>query len=464
MPNFAQEFTIRKRAWLVDHVLVISHYWYPENGVPQRRWQWLTGLLVNDGYRVTAIAPPPHYLRHISKDGWWESLRNAQSRGPEWGPHAEKIVRASFIPASHSLTSKSLNQLWSAVSTVRIAVTQRVLKQAPQPSIVIGTVPAIPTAVASYVVAKIWKSPLVIDLRDAWPELLETSESWNAATGTVSRREQVLSGLPMTIMKQVATWTLNRIFNSAEAIIVTSEQHRLDLLKSLHRTPDSVVTVRNVFPPEISHVPSAESLCSHDSANNHRTERADSLNVLYAGTIGRAQNLSNAVIAAHLAEQHGVQIKLRLIGAGAAKQEVFKLARQLGVDVEIFGRIPPNQLQQHYMWADSALVHLTDWSPLSKAVPSKTFELMSLGIHITGVVSGEAARLINELGAGSVVPPEHPQLLAQTWSALAKDQTQLAPSPRAAAWVKEEFKETGPARFLGLVRSVINATKEPKSV
>ena len=444
--------------------MVISHYWYPENGVPQRRWQWLAGLLADEEFNVSAIVPPPHYLRTISKGRWWRSLRSTKNRGPDTGPQGERIIRASFIPASHSLTSKSLNQLWSAISTIRIAIFQRTFRQLPRPNVVIGTVPAIPTAVAACVVAKIWRSPLIIDLRDAWPELLETSESWNAATGTVSRREQLLSGLPMTIMKRVATWTLNRIFDSAEAIIVTSEQHRIDLLNSSHRTPDSVVTVRNVFPPEIPHVPSAKSSFSHDLAIGYGAERTNSLNVLYAGTIGRAQNLSNAVIAAHLAEQYGVQVKLRLIGAGAAKQEVVKLAQQLGVDVEIFGRVPPNQLLQHYMWADSALVHLTDWPPLSKAVPSKTFELMSLGIHITGVVSGEAARLINELGAGSVVPPEHPQLLAQTWSVLAKEPTHRAPDPRAAAWVEEEFKETGPTRFLGLIRSVINATKGSNSV
>lgn len=444
--------------------MVVSHYWYPENGVPQRRWQWLTGLLAGEGYNVTAITPPPHYLRNITRKRWWRSLRSTKNRGPETGPQGEKIIRASFIPASHSLTSKSLNQLWSAISTIRIAIIQRTFRQLPRPNVVIGTVPAIPTAVAAYIVAKVWRSPLIIDLRDAWPELLETSESWNAATGAVSRREQVLSGLPMEIMKRVATWTLNRIFDSAEAMIVTSEQHRLDLLNSLHRPPASVVTVRNVFPPEIPHAPSAKSSYSTDTTNGCGGERANSLNVLYAGTIGRAQNLSNAVIAAHLAEQHGVQVKLRLIGAGAAKQEVVKLAQKLGVDVEIFGRVPPNQLLQHYTWADSALVHLTDWPPLSKAVPSKTFELMSLGIHITGVVSGEAAQLINELRAGSVVPPEHPQLLAETWSVLAKDPTQLAPNPRAAAWVEKEFKETGPTRFLGLVRSVINATKESNGV
>ena len=130
------------------------------------------------------------------------------------------------------------------------------------------------------------------------------------------------------------------------------------------------------------------------------------------------------------------------------------------MDVEVFGRVPPDQLQQHYVWADTALVHLTDWPPLSKAVPSKTFELMALGIHITGVVSGEAAQLIDELGAGSVVSPENPRLLAETWTTLGRDRSLLIPDAQAAAWVEEEFSKTGPTQFLRLVEEVINATKE----
>ncbi|WP_048379762.1 glycosyltransferase family 4 protein [Corynebacterium renale] len=441
----------RKRALPVHHVMVISHYWYPENGVPQRRWQWLSGLLTDASYRVTAIAPPPHYLRNVSTNKWWNSLRSSRNRGPESGPQGERIVRASFIPVNHSLTSKSLNQLWSALSTVRIAVGQRVRGTMERPDVVVGTVPAIPTAVAAFMVAKIWRAPLVIDLRDAWPELLDTSESWNAATGTTSRRERLLSGLPMRLVKGVVTRALNSVFKAADALIVTSEQHRQDLVARFHAPAHSVVTVRNVFPPAtMPETPAAPDHARGEKPGAH-------LHVLYAGTIGRAQNLSNAVHAAHLAAREGVHITLRMIGAGAAKQEIMKEAGELGVDVEMLGRVTPDQLHEHYAWADTALVHLTDWPPLRKAVPSKTFELMALGMHITGVVAGEAADLIEDLGAGAVVAPESPEDLARTWACLAQDRSLLAVDERAAAWVEDEYAHRGPARFLQLIGDVIGA-------
>lgn len=66
-----------------------------------------------------------------------------------------------------------------------------------------------------------------------------------------------------------------------------------------------------------------------------------------------------------------------------------------------------------YEWADTALVHLTDWEPLDKAVSSKTYELMSVGIHISGVVKSETARIIKLFEAGDTVSPENPHELAE---------------------------------------------------
>ena len=50
------------------------------------------------------------------------------------------------------------------------------------------------------------------------------------------------------------------------------------------------------------------------------------LNVLYLGTVGRAQGLGFAVKAAHIAQQSGTPVVLRIVGDGAQFQE----ARDLG--------------------------------------------------------------------------------------------------------------------------------------
>lgn len=437
-------------------IMILSHYWHPENGVPQRRWQWLTELLQKHGDQVIAITPPPHYVRKLPPFSWVRSFFASFRPTIREGSVGEQKLNTSFVPASHSLTSKSVNQVWAALSSIRIAIQLRTKKSFPPPDVVIGTVPAIPTALASYATARVWDAPHILDLRDAWPELLEASENWNAAIGAPSLRERLLAGSPLKLAKFIATVSLNHIIKQSDAVVVTTDQHRNDLIKRYTLSHDRVITVRNVFPPALPEIDCPSSSLHHEV---DRTPQK-TLNVLYAGTVGRAQNLSNAVKAAQIARTDGIDIRLRIIGAGAAKRQLAIDSSQLNVPLEILGKVTPSELQDHYAWADTALVHLTDWPALEKAVPSKTFELMALGIHISGVVCGEAATLIDSLGAGHVVAPEHPELLAALWKTLASDRTLLNVDSQAREWVRQEYLFRGPQRFLGLIENIVGESNE----
>lgn len=168
------------------------------------------------------------------------------------------------------------------------------------------------------------------------------------------------------------------------------------------------------------------------------------LNVLYAGTLGRAQKLGNALEAVKIAAERGVRVNLRLVGAGVARDELLRKITEERITAEVHGRVPAQDLRDHYDWADTALVHLTDWEPLERAIPSKTYELMASGIHITGVVGGETADLITDLGGGHVVQPEDPEALAALWVDLATNRGRLTVSEEGQKWVKEQRDQEVP--------------------
>lgn len=79
-------------------ILFISQYWAPENGVPQRRWSWLTDLLETEGHSVTVIAPPPHYNRSPSLGEWWSSGSFRARTECDVYNHAQIVVRTGFFP------------------------------------------------------------------------------------------------------------------------------------------------------------------------------------------------------------------------------------------------------------------------------------------------------------------------------------------------------------------------------
>lgn len=436
-------------------ILVLSQYWYPENGVPQRRWAWLSEILAEAGHQVLVVAPPPHYLRRISLKQWFAQKGYRSTKRLESGPSGERIVRSGFFPSSNSLTQRVLNQASVAVSMGAMQLNPRGAVRKFDPDLIIGTVPALPTSVLTQVMAKLHKAPYIIDLRDAWPDLLQESRNWNEGTGRKTIRERVLSRGPLQILTSITGRAMNSALRNSDGVISTSERLEKYLESSFSRTirdelPE-LTTVRNVFPP-----------LSAPDTRVPRDSDSEEFRVLYAGTLGRAQKLDNALKAMKIAKDAGLNIKLKLVGDGATWHSLKEEARQLGIEAEFYSRGQADELAEYYTWADTALVHLTDWEALKRAIPSKTYELMELGIHISGVVNGEASSLIEELGAGSVVAPEDPEALAQMWIKLAKNRDLLAVSGKAKAWVEEQRKHTAPSNMLDMVNRVLQNSRQPR--
>lgn len=420
-------------------ILLITQYWAPENGVPQRRWNWLTELLLENGHEIMVVAPPAHYLRKLSLKEWvrekgFRSYVDEHAHRPKL-----QVVRSGYFPGGTSITEKVLNQCAVAAGSLMVLFRRKGVVADFAPDLVIGTVPAIPTALVTFVASRRFRVPYVIDLRDAWPELLQVTGKWNIATGTPSLRQRVLSKGPLQFAVKLTDFVLSTTLRRAESVIATSENLCVDLNQRFKEW-NRAVTVRNVFPPE--------TLIDKEIDFDRK---AHSLNVLYAGTLGRAQNLDNALQAAKIAQVNGVEVKLRFVGAGAAKQELISNAARMGLNAVFEERRGPEQLEELYEWADTALVHLTDWEPLRRAVPSKTYELMDQGLHISAAVAGETADLVSSLAAGDVVAPEEPHQLASLWEELARDRARLQVPQYAREWVREQRTRVAPRAFLSTV-------------
>lgn len=428
-------------------ILIISQYWAPENGVPQRRWSWLTDVLEQNGHTVTVIAPPPHYNRSPSLSEWWKSGAFRAHTESQKVNHAQTIVRTGFFPAGRSLTQRVLNQAAVAAAAMWVIMKKPGVLKDYKPDVIVGSVPALPTAVVTYVASKRFKSPYVIDLRDAWPDLIQESNRWNSGLGNPSIRERLLSRGPVQVLGFATKQAINFCLANSDALLVTSsklgealdQRFSKNIAKEAEKKP--IAVVRNVFPAEVGYAVAA-----------NKTFESGQLNVLYAGTLGRAQNLTNAIRAAALAKQNGYEINLRFVGAGAARQELVRMSHELDVQVEFSSKQAASDLSEHYDWADTALVHLTDWHALAQAVPSKTYELMSCGIHISAVVDGETKELVDKLEAGHVVAPESPEKLAELWMHLVDSPSELSVSKIAAEWVAEERERVAPRQLLKIMK------------
>ena len=390
---------------------------------------------------MRVVAPPPHYKRTVAFKTWFAQRGFSAAFREELGLNGEIVYRSGYFPSGTSLGRRILNQGWTAAAMMIGLLRNREIRDF-KPDLVIGTVPALPTSVVTFIAARRLNVPYILDLRDAWPALFRESKQWNAGTGQRSPRETILLRTPFQVLIALTEWSLSFVMARCAGLSTTSSSLERQLKTELNKP---TATVRNVFPSV--------------SASRDRTRESDRgprLHVLYAGTLGRAQKLENALIAAKLAQDEGVEVSLRFVGEGATWGPLQQTAEELAIDLDLQHQHAPDELQKSYRWADTALVHLTNWDSLEVAVPSKTYELMANQIHISGVVAGETARLIETLHAGDVVPPENPRALADLWVALAREPERLNVSDRGRTWVEYQREEVAPAAFLNFVEQVGN--------
>ncbi|WP_369371484.1 glycosyltransferase family 4 protein [Promicromonospora sp. Populi] len=394
-------------------ILLVTHHFAPETGAPQRRWGALASHLVPAGFPVTVLTPPPHY----PSGKITQPSPEVRPGSVTTGSHGEKILRVNFREHSHKLGSRVADQLVAAASSVLRGVGPA----AGRPAVVIATVPGIPSVAAGWALARWHRAALVVEMRDAWPDLIEPS-------GILLRRGR--SGGLRRRLRDLAARLVHRAVTRLQAradLVVTTTAAFAEVLRS--RGVRNVAVVRNgtAFTPVREHAPI------------HLAGRP--LRIVYAGTVGRSQGLDVTVRAAALVQERGHAVEVRIVGHGNELEPLRLLAAELGAPVRVEPSVPSTQVRDLYTWADTVIVSLKDWEPFEWTVPSKLYEVMASGVVASTCLAGEAASLVTATGAGAVVRPGDVEGLADLWCGWLSDGVVPAASPDASAWVAEHASD-----------------------
>jgi len=144
--------------------------------------------------------------------------------------------------------------------------------------------------------------------------------------------------------------------------------------------------------------------------------------VLHCGSMGAKQGLSVAVRAAQIAGENS-RIRLALVGDGPQKPLLEQMVAQGGISnvrllplqsVSVFGHMLST--------ADALLVNQIA-GVVDSVMPSKLLAYMAAGRPIVAAANPEsvAAQVVREAGCGVVVRPEDPEALANAMRALSRD-------------------------------------------
>ncbi len=232
---------------------------------------------------------------------------------------------------------------------------------------------------------------------------------------------------------------------------------RVDLLiNSSRQFADYEQSRFQITPEKLFWLPQyAESLYDPAQCRKKPNETVD---LMFAGNVGKAQSLDTVIAAAKLAKNP--RLRWHIVGDGSDLARLRNLAA--GMENVVFhGRLPASEMPACYAMADAMLVTLTRDPVISLTLPGKVQACMAAGKPLLCAADGETARTVAEADCGVCVPAEDAAALAAAADAFAERTDKDRLGQNALAYSKAHFSRTGFMEALeGLLAAHVKGREE----
>ncbi len=414
-------------------ILYVSHYFPPEMGAPAGRVAGLSREWARAGHEVHVLTGFPHHPTGKIHPEYRRVFRRGFLRERVEGYDVHRMW--IFPAANRGKFRRSLNYA-SFMASAAIAGSLRI----PRPDVVVATSPQLLCAVAGHLLAKRFGAPLVMEVRDLWPESL-------VAVGA-SRHSSPL----VTLLERLAC----EMYRRASHVVTITEAQR------------AAIVAEGVAKAQVSVIPNGVDALFFEEAAARRTD--GKFIVTYIGTLGMAHRLETLLEAAHLLRGEK-RVEFRIVGEGARREALESRAKAMGLtNVTFAGERPREEVPRWIAESDACAVLLRRTDVFLTVVPSKMLEIMAGGRPIILGVEGEARALLERARAGIGIAPESAEQLAAAIRRLRDDAALAAQlGENGRAFVRQEFRrETLAARYLELLERVrangLEASKELENV
>lgn len=417
----------------------------PEVGAGPGRVLEMSSRWQDAGAEVTVVTGMPNRPQGRIYDGYRNRLW-MEERKPEWGNL--RILRSWLYASPLGGVARTL------LNNVTFMVTGAIsaLFRMPRVDVLIASSPPFFPHVAGVLAARIRGIPLVLELRDLWPDYL-VGMGVLKADGVAAK---VLFDLERLLLRQ------------ADAVVVVTESFARRMgekgvpRERIHLIPNGVDTA--LYHPANESAPFPEM----DSAKLPGNEgEGRELVVGYLGNFGAGQGLEYVVEAARILEQERVSgargspapgLRFVLAGDGPERERLEAQVEDAGITkVSIHGPIPKSQTRAFYNACDLCLVPLAPVDVFQETIPSKIFEVLACGRPVLGAMGGEGARVVELAQAGWVVPPGDAPALADALEAFRRLPGELRKAAGAGGpgWVAAHYGRPAlAARYLEILSSL----------
>ena len=300
------------------------------------------------------------------------------------------VLRVALYP-SHNKSSlkRSLNYVSFALSAAVIG-TALIRK----PDVVYVYHPPVTVGFPATVIGFLRKTPFVYDIQDLWPDTV-------AVSGMVSSP---------TLLTLLGKWC-KFVYRRARHITVLSPGFKEQLI-GRGVPPGKIDVIYNW-----SHETALKRACGPVT----RLGGADRFCILFAGTMGFAQDLDSVLRAAQICRTTVPAAEFLFMGPGVERSRLESMAEEMQLDnVRFLPSQPEETMGAIFAGADALLVHLKDDPLFRITIPSKTQAYLAAGKPILMGVRGDAADLVKRSCSGVVCEPGNPRSIAGAVKELAE--------------------------------------------
>jgi glycosyltransferase involved in cell wall biosynthesis len=261
-----------------------------------------------------------------------------------------------------------------------------------KPDVVIATSPQLLCALSGWWLAWWRRVPFVFEIRDLWPESL-------AAVGASSEGK---------LLHRVLGGIAGFLYRRADRLVVVTPAFEDHLIQRWNVPPAKISVVENGVETDL--------FCLKLAAPELRKQLKleDRFIICYIGTMGNAHGLETLVAAAEELQTKLPCAMFLLIGEGAEKERLVKLAAGRGLNnIQFFAQQPRERIPIYVSAADVCLVMLRKNDLFKTVIPTKLLEYMACERPVIVAVDGHARQIIEEAGAGVFVEPENSRALVE---------------------------------------------------
>ena len=366
------------------NILVVTQYFWPEN----MRINDLVRDLSEKGHEVTVLTGQPNYPEGKVYEVYRQSPADFMSYA------RAKVVRVPLVSRGNSSIRLILNYLSFFCLASTLGAWK--LRGKHYDSVFVYAVSPIMAAIPALVIGRLKRAPVFIWVLDLWPETLR-------AVGVVKHP------LLLKPVGAMVSW----IYNRADYLLLQSH--------GFFENVRSYCT-KDISSERLIYFPSWAEDDFSDSAvfGSALLERDDSVfTVVFAGNLGEAQDFA-AIIDAAESLKGKAPVRWVIVGDGRMSRWLAEEVSARNLDnVLLLGRHPLEEMPGLFASADALLVSLKTNDVFEKTIPGKVQAYLASGKPILGMINGEAARVIQESGAGFSCPSGDAAALAEITQRLA---------------------------------------------